>query len=166
MITAPVMFWDAAFCFMRPRSFHGGDLHWIWSPYAIYQNVDLVYGVEAFARNDGLPNANAFMNVFETVLSLWYLYLAHLQHSPSAPLVGFTAAALTLSKTAHYLLQEFYCDYCTTGHNDLPTLTKFYLIPNTFWVVFPTLIVYRLSKDIVASLDNAGPAQFPKRKAE
>lgn len=26
----------------RPRSFVGGDLHWIWKPYEIYQNVDLV----------------------------------------------------------------------------------------------------------------------------
>lgn len=24
---------------IRPRSFKGGDLHWIWSPYSIYQNV-------------------------------------------------------------------------------------------------------------------------------
>lgn len=25
----------------RPRSFEGGDLHWLWKPYSIYQNVDL-----------------------------------------------------------------------------------------------------------------------------
>lgn len=24
---------------LRPRSFEGGDLHWIWAPYSIYQNV-------------------------------------------------------------------------------------------------------------------------------
>lgn len=26
----------------RPHSFEGGKLHWIWAPYSIYQNVDLV----------------------------------------------------------------------------------------------------------------------------
>lgn len=25
-----------------PRSMVGGDLHWIWTPYSIYQEVDLV----------------------------------------------------------------------------------------------------------------------------
>lgn len=26
----------------RPRSMVGGDLHWIWSPYALYQEIDYV----------------------------------------------------------------------------------------------------------------------------
>ena len=26
----------------RPRSMVGGDLHWIWEPYGIYQDVDYV----------------------------------------------------------------------------------------------------------------------------
>lgn len=42
---------------LRPRSFKGGDLHWIWKPYEIYQEVDYVYGVEAYHRGDGFTNA-------------------------------------------------------------------------------------------------------------
>jgi hypothetical protein len=26
----------------RPRSMEGGDLHWIWEPYGIYQRIDYV----------------------------------------------------------------------------------------------------------------------------
>jgi hypothetical protein len=55
----------------------GGDLHWIWSPYSIYQDIDYVsvtvnfqlltiirkfnwhqiYGVKAFQDGDGFTNA-------------------------------------------------------------------------------------------------------------
>ena len=46
----------------RPRSFKGGDLHWIWNPYALYQEVDLVYGVDAYYRGDGFTNAQGMLN--------------------------------------------------------------------------------------------------------
>lgn len=97
LVTTPIILWDVGFCFMRfvvkissallnaggthlgrpcyrPRSFKGGDLHWIWKPYALYQNIDLVsdsirliqslklisaqvYGVETYKRGDGFTNA-------------------------------------------------------------------------------------------------------------
>ena len=75
LLTAPVILWDASYCFMRcvcydilkiisstrpvcrPRSFKGGDLHWIWKPYELYQEVDYVYGVETYNRGDGFTNA-------------------------------------------------------------------------------------------------------------
>ena len=57
-----------------PRSMRGGDLHWIWTGYEIYQEVDWVsrrsappgqiadsppqvYGVKALQENDGFPSA-------------------------------------------------------------------------------------------------------------
>lgn len=52
------------------------------------------------------------MNVIETVLNFEYLYLAHTSAygsakicHPTAPLVGFAAAIMTLSKTLLYWLQ-------------------------------------------------------------
>jgi hypothetical protein len=66
----------------RPRSMVGGDLHWIWEPYGLYQEVDYVryissiecgwgtnydrnigacgrqvYGVKALQENSGFPSA-------------------------------------------------------------------------------------------------------------
>ncbi len=130
-----------------PRSMVGGDLHWIWEPYAIYQEVDYIYGVEALKRGDGFTNAQckfrqfinaiylnstktALMNVIETLLNLYYVYLQHFVGSPSAPLVGLSTAVMTLSKTVLYWAQEYYCGGCAIGHNDWWTLLWFWIIPN------------------------------------
>lgn len=63
ILSAPVVIWDAFYCLLRyayiepttvclsesdvwplsrPRSMLGGDLHWFWKPYAIYQEIDYV----------------------------------------------------------------------------------------------------------------------------
>ncbi|KAF9479219.1 hypothetical protein BDN70DRAFT_879090 [Pholiota conissans] len=39
LLAAPIILWDVGYCFMRPRSMKGGDLHWLWAPYASYQEV-------------------------------------------------------------------------------------------------------------------------------
>ncbi|KAG6376553.1 hypothetical protein JVT61DRAFT_1528 [Boletus reticuloceps] len=67
LLTAPVILWDATYCFMRycsrilklcdisltprPRSMVGGDLHWIWEPYGKYQDVDYVSPTENLVRS-------------------------------------------------------------------------------------------------------------------
>jgi len=151
-ITAPIIAWDVGYCFMRPRSMVGGDLHWIWEPYAIYQEVDYIYGVEALKRGDGFTNAQSLMNVIETLLNLYYVYLQHLVGSPSAPLVGLSTAVMTLSKTVLYWAQEYYCGGCAIGHNDWWTLLWFWIIPNGLWLLFPTLIIYTLANDLSHTL--------------
>lgn len=155
LLTAPVIFWDVSYCFMRPRSMVGGDLHWIWEPYGLYQEIDYVYGVESLQRNDGFPNAQSLMNIIETLLNLTYLYFTHVSGATVAPLIGFAAATMTLSKTVLYWVQEFYCGWCATGHNDLGTLLVYWVLPNGLWIVFPSLIVYTLGKDIAAALGAA-----------
>ncbi|KZT25890.1 hypothetical protein NEOLEDRAFT_1064358 [Neolentinus lepideus HHB14362 ss-1] len=152
LLTTPVIFWDASYCFMRPRSMKGGDLHWIWKPYEIYQEVDYVYGVKALQEGDGFPNAQSFLNVVETLFNILYIYLVHLSPSPTAPLIGFASATMTLSKTALYWLQEYYCAGCSVGHNNLIDLIVYWVIPNGLWLVFPSLIVYQLGKDISGAL--------------
>ncbi|KAJ3477357.1 hypothetical protein NLI96_g10515 [Meripilus lineatus] len=156
LITAPIIFWDAGYCFMRPRSMLGGDLHWIWKPYEIYQNVDLVYGIPALERGDGFTNAQSALNIVETFMNLGYLYLAHIAATPVAPLLGFASAVMTLSKTVLYWAQEYYCGGCAVGHNDWKTLFVYWIVPNGFWLVVPTFIIIRLSKDIAQSLRIAG----------
>ena len=54
----------------------------------------------------------------ENFFNIGYLYLAHVAGSPVAPLLGFTSAVMTLSKTVLYWLQEYYCGGCSVGHND------------------------------------------------
>jgi len=139
----------------RPRSFVGGDLHWIWELYGIYQEVDHIYGLPAYASGNGFPNAQAFMNVIETFLNLSYVYLAHVSQSPAAPVIGFAAIVMTLSKTVLYFAQEIFCGMCGTGQNNLFNWTVYWIIPNGTWIVVPSIIVWRLGQDIAASLKAA-----------
>ncbi|KAH7907060.1 hypothetical protein BJ138DRAFT_542939 [Hygrophoropsis aurantiaca] len=152
LVTAPVIAWDVGYCFMRPRSMVGGDLHWIWKPYEIYQEVDYVYGLKALQDGDGFTNAQSLLNVIETLMNLVYLYLAHVYGSSVAPLIGFAAVVMTLSKTVLYWAQEYYCGFCAIGHNTLKDLIVYWIIPNGLWIVIPSLIVYQLGKDILSEL--------------
>ncbi|KAF9065155.1 hypothetical protein BDP27DRAFT_1332374 [Rhodocollybia butyracea] len=155
LLTTPVIMWDVSYCFMRPRSMVGGDLHWIWEPYGIYQNL---YGIPALTEGNGFTNAQSLLNVIETLLNVIYLYLAHIAQWPPATLVGFTGAALTLAKTVLYWAQEYYCNFCATGQNDAYTMVVYWIIPNGLWIVFPAIITYVLGKDLIAQLTFADKA--------
>ncbi|KAF4610077.1 hypothetical protein D9613_010469 [Agrocybe pediades] len=161
LLTVPVIMWDAGYCFMRPRSMKGGDLHWIWKPYALYQEIDHVYGLPSFNRGDGFTNAQSLLNVIETFLNISYVYLAHVAQWPPATIVGFAAATMTLSKTILYWAQEYYCGFCAIGHNTWSDLFFLWIIPNGLWIVVPTFIVIRLGKDLINSL-NFADAQSKK----
>ncbi|KAG6813672.1 hypothetical protein H0H92_008520 [Tricholoma furcatifolium] len=132
VLTAPLMLWDAGYCLMRPRSMVGGDLHWIWKPYELYEKVDYVYGVQAFENGEGFAGAAAVLNVLEISMNLVYLYLAHARASDVAPLFGYTGAVMTLAKTILYMSQEYFCNGCSTGHNNLRTTVLFWVMPNLY----------------------------------
>ena len=72
----------------------------------------------------------AVLNLIETALNVFYVYLAHVVKYPAASVVGFASATMTLSKTVLYWLQEYYCNLCDIGHNDLKTLVVYWIIPN------------------------------------
>ncbi|KAJ7582544.1 hypothetical protein C8J56DRAFT_222209 [Mycena floridula] len=158
-ITIPIIFWDAGYCFMRPRSMEGGDLHFLWKPYAIYQNVDLVYGLPALREGNGFTNAQSLLNLVENALNILYLYLAHVVDWPASNLVAFTSVSLTLSKTVLYWAQEYYCGYCAVGHNSLRDLIQYWIIPNGIWLVVPSMIVFTLGKEIAGQLNLADDLQ-------
>jgi len=170
-VSSVLVTWDFLYCFLRPRSMEGGDLFWFWSPYKLYGTIDHIYGPKALESNNGFTNAQAFLNVIETMLNIEYLYLAHSSPStlpsttanhggrrkkghPTAPLIGFTAAVMTLSKTVLYHLQEYYCGWCSIGHNEFKTLFWLWIIPNGLWIVFPFLVASTLGATIATSLRN------------
>ncbi|KAI0700433.1 hypothetical protein BC835DRAFT_1327542 [Cytidiella melzeri] len=141
----------------------GGDLHWIWSPYALYQEIDYVYGIRAYENGEGFTNAQSALNLVENFMNMAYLWLAHVSRSPLAPLVGFSSVVMTLSKTVLYWLQEYYCGGCSVGHNDFTTLFIYWVVPNGLWLLVPSFILARLGGDIAASLRTTEKAQ--KKKA-
>jgi len=152
ILTTPVILWDAGYCLMRPRSMKGGDLHWIWKPYALYQEVDYVYGVRALENNEGFTSAQSLLNLIETALNVYYVYLANVLGSPAAPVVGFAAVVMTFSKTVLYWAQEYFCGWCSIGHNNMADLLLMWILPNGLWILFPGLIMWKFGKDIGAAL--------------
>jgi hypothetical protein len=112
---------------LRPLTMPGGSLHSpLWVPYEIYMETDYVYGWKAIDEKNGFTSAQGAMNIPETLLYMYYLYLVYLHgtnlkvtHEGVRPgflsqryihgnagalavVVGFSAAIMTLSKTTLY----------------------------------------------------------------
>lgn len=124
-ISLPLVVWDCGYVLGRPYTLSGGKWHDpVWSLYKIYAKVDLLYGWEAVHRNDGFTGAQGLLNVIETALYAWYLYIVFTagrtnsgatgiktalssrkvfgRSAGLACIVGFTAAVMTCSKTVLY----------------------------------------------------------------
>ncbi|KAG9045771.1 hypothetical protein FS837_005659 [Tulasnella sp. UAMH 9824] len=147
LISSLVVTWDIGYCYLRPRSMPGGDLAWIWAPYAKY-----IYGFEALETKNGFTNAQTTLNVIESLLNFWYCYLG--AKHPLAVLIGFTSVVMTVSKTLLYWFQEYFCDYCSAGHNTLSDAFWFWMVPNVgeIWIVIPGYILYLFAQDLAGSL--------------
>ncbi|KAI1433397.1 hypothetical protein GGR50DRAFT_668847 [Xylaria sp. CBS 124048] len=171
-ISVPLVIWDSGYVLMRPRTMPGGDLHWpLWAPYALYGEIDHVYGWKAFNSNNGFTSAQGFLNVIETLLYIYYA-LAYFQNAVSvggkkvivgrtaaiAVLVAFSAAIMTLSKTVLYWMCEYYSGFDNIGHNSLQDLIFLWIIPNGAWLVGPSIMIYELGGEMVNNLAaRAGP---------
>lgn len=170
-ISLPLVVWDSVYVLFRPWTMEGGPMHWpLYVPYRLYGEVDHVYGWTAFNARSGFTSAQGTLNVVETAMYFFYLYLYFasgvrvagrsakvLTGRPAAlaVLTVFSAAVMTLSKTVLYWLQEFFSNYEHIGHNNLYDLVVLWIIPNGFWLVFPTYIIYVLWGEIVDGLTTA-----------
>lgn len=134
-ISLPLVVWDSGYVLLRPLSMPGGKYHAPWKPYALYATVDYLYGRQAMDENDGFTGAQTFLNVIETAMYVYYLYLLFTRGGQSkaqgrgapdkrvlgflgeqrfiegksaalATLVAFSAAVMTVSKTV------LYCKLC------------------------------------------------------
>lgn len=117
---------------LRPHTMPGGALHWpLWVPYDLYGRVDYIYGWKAYNDLNGFTSAQGFLNIVETMMYCFYLYIlftegkqvaAKGRGAPKprlvgilgeqrrvegvkgavASMIGFSAALMTLSKTVLY----------------------------------------------------------------
>jgi len=153
LISSILVAWDCTYLFLRPHSMAGGKYHEPWFvPYAIYQNIDYVYGIKAFASKDGFPLAQGSLNVIENILNMVYLYLATVKNDPAAVVFGFMTVVITTSKTLLYFLKEYFCGFANVKHNSLQDLILYYIIPDGAWVVVPGIIMFIFGRDIARSL--------------
>ena len=81
-----------------------------------YGAIDLIYGFSTLESGHGFTNAQAALNIVEATLNSYFLFLRHTSvetavggkkapYHAHAPIVGFAASLMTLSKTALYFLQ-------------------------------------------------------------
>lgn len=170
---------------LRPYSMPGGSLHWpIWAPYELYGTVDYIYGWKAFNEKNGFTAAQGFLNIVESLMYVYYLYIlfAHGRQSKAqgrgapktskvgflgqqryvdgrmgalAVLVGYSAAVMTVSKTVLYWMNEYYSGFENIGHNSWADLVLLWIIPNGAWLVLPSYMIYLTGAEILQGLSNA-----------
>lgn len=135
IVSLPLVIWDTGYVLLRPHSMPGGKYHWpLWTPYELYGKVDYIYGWPAFEAHNGFTAAQGFLNVVETVMYAYYLYVLYAYGKQSsgsgrgapkqagwlgqqrfvdgvmgavAPLVLYSASVMTLSKTVLYCKLSF-----------------------------------------------------------
>ncbi|KAL3423619.1 hypothetical protein PVAG01_05366 [Phlyctema vagabunda] len=181
-IAIPLVTWDAGYVLLRPYSMPGGSLHWpIWAPYELYGTVDYIYGWKAWNEKNGFTGAQTALNVVETSMYIYYLYVLYAYGKPSAApgrgapkpakvgflgeqrslngrtgavavLVAFSAAVMTVSKTVLYWLNEYYSGFDNIGHNKLIDLIFLWIIPNGAWLILPSYMIYVCGSEILEGL--------------
>ena len=117
---------------LRPHTMPGGKLHWpLYVPYDLYGRVDFIYGWKAFNAHNGFTSAQGLLNIVESVMYVYYLYILFAYGKQStkdgrgaskpakvgflgqqrtvegkmgavAVIVGYSAALMTVSKTVLY----------------------------------------------------------------
>ena len=66
LISSIIVTWDFTFILFRPYSLPGNSLHYLWSPYALYIKIDLMYG----DMKDIFVFVQAIFNILEILLNL------------------------------------------------------------------------------------------------
>ncbi|KAI0480078.1 hypothetical protein GGR56DRAFT_252199 [Xylariaceae sp. FL0804] len=167
----------------------------LYVPYALYGSVDYVYGWPALTARAGFPSAQGALNVAESVMYFAYLWawarygvqtagggsgsglwssiwtgregrrVMAGRPAAAAVLVGFSAAVMTVSKTALYWLIEWFGDFSNIGHNSLWDLIILWIIPNGAWLVFPSFMIYELGSEIIDGLAAASSSSVASTPA-
>ncbi|KAJ6102194.1 hypothetical protein N7486_004621 [Penicillium sp. IBT 16267x] len=102
VVSVPLIVWDAAYVLLRPHSMPGGRLHSpLWTPYALYGQIDYMYGWPAFNARNGFTAAQTALNVIETLGYLYYLFIIY---HYGATVVGSGRGASTQKKGFVWLL--------------------------------------------------------------
>lgn len=171
-VSLPLVIWDFTYMFLRPHSMPGGAYHWpLWVPYELYGRIDYVYGWKAYDAQSGFSGAQSFLNIVETLMYLYYVYIWYTQGkvvptngtrkvltgraAGEAVAVGFAAACMTVSKTVLYWLCEWFSNYENIGHNTARDVVILWIIPNGLWLIFPTFMIFELWEDIVGAFEVA-----------
>lgn len=92
-VSLPLVVWDTGYVLLRPHTMPGGWLHKpLYVPYALYGNVDQMYGFKHLNLGTGWTAAQGYINAAETAAYFVYLYLVY-THGEQEPRQGTGAPA-------------------------------------------------------------------------
>lgn len=179
-VSLPLVAWDTGYVLLRPHTMPGGSLHWpLYTPYALYGEVDHIYGFKQWNARNGFTAAQGALNFIETSMYLAFLYLWQAYGRPVegagftskssrkgvvgrvaawASLLAFSAAVMTLSKTVLYWLNEYFSGFDNIGHNDLHSLIFLWVIPNGLWLLLPSYMIYKIGGEVIDVLASTSGA--------
>lgn len=151
-ISLPLVIWDTGYVLGRPATMPGGWAHApLYTPYALYGEVDHMYGFKQWNLGNGFTAAQGTLNTVETIMYLVY-FAIWCRAAPAAAatatatttkkrksiagkaaawavVFAFSAAVMTLSKTVLYWLNEAYSGWDNIGHNSIEDLILLWIIP-------------------------------------
>ncbi|KAJ4268855.1 hypothetical protein NW762_002925 [Fusarium torreyae] len=168
-ISVPLVTWDIGYVFGRPHTMPDGFLHWpMYVPYALYGQVDHIYGWKAFDAKNGFTAAQTALNVVESLMYLVYLWMLWTRADKAsegvakrtlsgrdgavAVIIAFSAAVMTLSKTVLYLANEYYSGFDNISHNTPMDIFTLWVLPNGCWILLPTYMIWAFGKEILDGL--------------
>ncbi len=150
MIFFPTSFspssWDAAFVLLRPYSFPGGPLGFIFAPYAKYMVVDKVYG----DVNNAFGWAQSTMCMVENLVLMYAMFVLyprekHVKNRATiaqpSDVVALMACSVQLGKSLLYWMNDAYGNFEHIRHNNLFDLVFFFIIPNAIWLFGPLFVI-------------------------
>ncbi|KAJ8097486.1 hypothetical protein POJ06DRAFT_32966 [Lipomyces tetrasporus] len=162
-----VVTWDASYVLSRPHSFPGGTWHFLWKPYALYGQIDYVYGLPAFEASDGFPSAQAFMTLVEAVFNYFYLYTSYFCTSPcwrlAGAIIGMMSATSCFSKTVLYMLCEIFSGFKYVGHNTWFNFLFLYVVPSSPWILVSLYAMIAIAGQLHGALMSVPNAAAEKK---
>ncbi len=123
-VSLPLVAWDTAYMLLRPLTMPGGSLHWpLWVPYALYGEVDHMYGFKQWHLGNPFAAAGSLLNLLERAVRAVPGAVVVVRAAGESrgeevrwgggwgatALLGFSAAVMTVSKTI------LYCEFAQPG---------------------------------------------------
>ncbi len=147
VLSSFVVLYDATYVLLRPATMDGGSLFPYFTGYALYIKFDTLYA----NLTDTFVVIQSWLNLAEITLILCSVLLSLSSCKIKkliAALLIVIGSAFVFWKTVIYLWYSH--DFTTEAVKKLTTDALLcFVLPSSFWIIFPVLTMYYVSKNIV-----------------
>jgi hypothetical protein len=90
--------------------------------------------------------------------------LFHFGDSKKAWYYGLVSCTMTVSKTVLYFMMDKVAGNVFTGHNNWNDFLLMYVLPSSFWIVLPSIVIYMIFNRISYEIDLSSNKDGKKKK--